>query len=54
MGLFDFVEKNDGIGTATNSFGQLSAVVVADIAGGRADKTRDVVFFAKFGHVDFY
>ena len=43
VSLFQLVEQNDGIGLAADLFRQLARLVIADIAGGRADELRDGV-----------
>ncbi len=50
--LLDFVEQNYGIRVTANLFGELAALLVADVAWGRADQARNAVFFHVFGHVD--
>lgn len=35
MRFFDFIEQHDGIGAAANSFGQHTALAIADISGRR-------------------
>ena len=50
--LFDFVEEDDGVGTAAHGLGELAAFVVADVAGRRADETRDGVLLHVLAHVD--
>ena len=52
MRLFQLVEQNDGIRAAADLFGQLAGLVIADIAGRRADDLRDTVLFHVFGHVE--
>ena len=39
--LFDLVEEDDLVGPAADGLGELAALFVADVAGGRADQPRD-------------
>jgi hypothetical protein len=50
--LFDLVEEDDGVRTAADGLGELAALVVADVAGRRADEPRDGVLLHVLGHVD--
>lgn len=50
--LLDLVEQHDGVGLAAYRFGELPALAVADISGGRSDQPGDVVFLGVFRHVD--
>ena len=52
VGFFHFVEKDDGIRMATDGFGQLSALIVSDIARRRADEPRHGVLLHVFAHVE--
>ena len=52
MRLLDLVEKHDRVGLAAHRLGELAALVVADIAGRRADQSRNGVFFHVFRHVE--
>ena len=52
MCLFNFVEQYDGIGLAPYRLGELSALVVTDISGRRADEPRNGILFHVFAHVD--
>ena len=52
MGLLDLVEQHDAVGAPAHGLGQLAALVVADVAGGRADEPRDGVLLHVLGHVD--
>ena len=52
MRLFDLVKQHDLIGPAPHRFGQDPTLIIADIAGWRADQTADRVLFHKFTHVD--
>ena len=52
VGLLDLVEQHDRVGAAAHGLGQLAALVVADVAGRRADEARDGVFLHVLGHVD--
>ena len=50
--LLDLVEEDDSVRAAANSLGQLPALVVADVAGRRADQPRDGMLLHVLGHVD--
>ena len=50
--LLDLVEQDHGVGPAPHRFGQLPALVVADVSGRRADEPRHRVLLHVFGHVD--
>jgi hypothetical protein len=52
VGLFDLVEEDDGVGAAADGLGELAALVVADVAGRRADEAGDGVLLHVLGHVD--
>ena len=52
VGLLDLVEQHDRVGAAADRLGQLAALVVADVAGRRADQARDGVPLHVLGHVD--
>ena len=52
MGFFDFVEKHHGIRLPAHGFRELTAFVVTDVAGRRADETRDGKLLHVLGHVD--
>ena len=49
--LFQLVEQHKTVGPAAHTFGQLAALVVADVARRRADKARDREFFHIFRHI---
>ena len=51
MRLFDLIEEDDGIGLAADLFGELAGLVIAHIAGRRADNPRDGELFHKLGHI---
>ena len=51
MRLFQLVEQHKTVGPAAHTFGQLAALVVADVARRRADKARDREFFHIFRHI---
>ena len=40
VGLLDLVEQHDGVGPAAHRLGELAALLVADVAGRRADEPR--------------
>ena len=52
VGLFHLVEQHHLIGAAAHGFGQHPALIIADIAGGRADQSADRMFLHEFRHVD--
>jgi hypothetical protein len=52
MRLFDFVEEHHAIRSAADGFGELTAFLVADISGRRAEETADRVLFAILRHVN--
>ena len=43
VGLLDLVEQDDAVGPAAHGLGELAALVVADVAGRRADQAADGV-----------
>src|SRR5579859_7443770 len=51
-GLLDLIEQHNAIGMATHSFGQLSALFIANIAGRGANEARNRVLLHILGHVD--
>ncbi len=52
MRLLDLVEEHDLIGPATNGFRQRPTLLIADIAGRRADQAGYRVLLHIFRHVD--
>jgi hypothetical protein len=52
VGLLDLVEQQHRVGLAPDRLGELTALVVADVAGGRADQAGDGVLLHVLGHVD--
>ena len=50
--LLDLVEQHHGVGTPPHGLGELSAFLVSDIPGRRADETCHRVPFHVLGHVD--
>ena len=52
IGLLDLVEQDHRVGIAAHGLGQLAALVIADVAGRRADEPGDAVALHVFGHVD--
>ena len=52
MRLLDLVEEDHLVGPPADGFGQRAALLVADIAGRRADQPRDGVLLHVFRHVD--
>ena len=51
MGLLYLVKQHDGVGAAAHLFGELSGLVIADIAGRRTDDARNAVLLHKLGHI---
>ena len=52
VGLLDLVEEHDGVGLAADLLGQLAALLVADVARGRADEAGDGELLHVLRHVD--
>ncbi len=52
VSFFYFIEQNHGKRFSSDSFGQLAALFVTDVAGRRSDKTADGMRFHVFAHVD--
>ena len=52
MGLLDLVEEDHLVGPPTDGLGQLAALLVADVAGWRADQSRDGELLHVLAHVD--
>jgi hypothetical protein len=52
MRLLDLVEQDHRVALAADGFGQLAALVEADVAGWRADEARHVVPLHELAHVD--
>ena len=50
--LLDLVEQDDGVRAAPHGLGELAALLVADVAGRRADEPRDRVPLLVLGHVE--
>ena len=50
--LLDLVEQDDAVGAAPDGFGELPALVVADVPGRRAHEARDRVLLHVLGHVE--
>ena len=50
--LLDLVEQDHGVRTAADRLGQLAALLVADVAGRRADQPGHRVLLAVLAHVD--
>ncbi len=50
--LLDLVEEDHRVGPAPHRLGELAALLVADVAGGRADQPRDGVLLHVLGHVE--
>src|SRR4051794_12840849 len=52
VGLLDLVEQEHAVRLPAHGLGELAALVVPDVAGGRADQARDGVLLHVLGHVD--
>ena len=52
VGFFDFIEQHDGVGPAADGFAELAALLVAHVAGRRADEPGDGVLFLILAHVN--
>ena len=52
MRLFNLVEEDDGVGLAADLLGELTGLVIADIARRRADDAGDRVLFHEFRHIE--
>ena len=52
MGLFDLIQQHHGVGGLDDGVGQIAALLVADVAGGRPDQPRHGVLLLVFAHVD--
>ena len=52
VGLLDLVEQHHRVGAPAHRLGELAALVVADVAGRRADQARHRVLLHVLGHVD--
>ena len=51
MRLLDLIEQHDAVRLAAYLLGELAGLVIADIAGRRADDARDGELLHKFGHI---
>ena len=52
VGFLYFVEEDDAVRLAAHGFGELSALLVADVSGRRPDEARHAELFLVFAHVD--
>ena len=52
MSFLHLIEQDDRIGLAPHRFGQLSALLVADVSGRGAHQAGNGVLLHVFGHVD--
>ena len=52
MGLFDLIEQNDRVRVAADRFGQLAALLIADISRRRSDQSGHRVLLHVLAHVD--
>ena len=51
VGFFDLVEQYHLVGSAAHGFGQLHALVVADVARRRANQAADRLALTVFAHI---
>ena len=51
VGFLDLIQQHQAVGAAANRLGQLAALIVADIAGRRADEPGHGVLFHIFRHI---
>ena len=51
MGLFQFIQENQGVGLPADLLRQLTALPVAHISGRRTHQTRNAVFLHIFAHI---
>ena len=52
MGLFDFIEQDNGVRATAHGFCKLATLIVADVSGRRADEAAHGMAFLVFAHVD--
>ncbi|OQA08531.1 MAG: hypothetical protein BWY66_00947 [bacterium ADurb.Bin374] len=52
MSFLDLVEKQDAVRLFADRVGELSTLLVSDVAGRRADQARDGVLFHIFTHIE--
>src|ERR1700688_3143603 len=52
MSFFNFIQEDDGVGSAANTLGELAAFFVADIAWRGANQFGDGVLLHEFGHIE--
>ena len=52
--FFYFIKENNAVRSAADFFGQLTALVIADISGWRTDEPRGHVLLHIFGHIEPY
>ena len=52
MGLFHLVEEDDRVRLAADRFGQLAALLIADVSGRRPDQAGHREFLHIFAHID--
>ena len=52
VGFFHLIQQDHAVGLATNRFGQVATLLIANIAGRRTDETCHRVFFHELAHVD--
>ena len=52
MRFLYLIEENDGVGFASNGFGQFTAIFVCDVSRRCADEEADGMFLHIFGHIE--
>src|ERR1017187_780964 len=52
--LLDLIEQDDGVRIALHALGELAALFIADVSGGRPEEFRDRVLLHVLGHVEAY
>src|SRR3546814_1145683 len=52
MRLLDLVEQDHAVRAPAHGFGEVAALLVADVARGRADQAADRVLLHELAHVD--
>src|SRR5450432_4945398 len=52
MRLLDLIEQDDRVWSPAHGFGELSPLLIADVAGRRTDEPSDGVLLHVLGHID--
>ena len=52
MGLFHFVEEDEGIGPAPHRLGQIATCLIADVPRGGTNEPGHGVLLHELGHID--